>query len=246
MISETLRQPEPKDALIVTLNSMGYMLSQPEKYNQAFIDFSPHAPGPVLDIGAAYGLATLPALEKGAYVIANDLDERHLQILKSKALPKYLDHLEIKVGRMPNELDFEENSLGAILTSRALSFVLPDEFELSLKKIFRWLKPGGKFFFLGGSPHMGTFNKFLPLYQKRKAEGHPWPGFIEDIPFYAPERARDLPYHVNLLDEATLSRSLIKAGFIIEDMGFVSAIDEHPSDMKADGREMIGAIALKH
>ncbi|MBP9692791.1 MAG: class I SAM-dependent methyltransferase [Alphaproteobacteria bacterium] len=245
MVANILKQPEPKDALIVTLNSMGYMLSQPERYIQAFVDFSAYAPGPVLDIGAAYGVATIPALEKGAYVIANDLDVRHLQILKSKVPSSLLDHLQLKPGRMPTEVDFEENSLGAVLASRILGFIPPKETEISLKKIFKWLKPGGKFFFLGGSPYMGTFRKFLPTYQKRKVDGHPWPGFLEDIPFCSPERAGDLPRCINLLDEATLSRSLTKAGFIIEKIGFNSALEEHPQDMKLDGREQIGAIAHK-
>jgi predicted SAM-dependent methyltransferase len=151
----------------------------------------------------------------------------------------------LKPGRMPNEVDFEENSLGAVLTSRVLSFILPEELEISFEKIFKWLKPGGKYFFLGGSPHMGTFRKFLPTYQNRKTEGYAWPGFLEDIPFCTPERAHDLPHYINLLDEETLSRSLQKTGFIIEDLGFVSALEEHPQDMKSDGREMIGAIALK-
>jgi SAM-dependent methyltransferase len=245
MVANILKQPEPKDALIVTLNSMGYMLSQPEKYMQAFIDFSPHAPGPVLDLGAAYGVATIPALEKGAYVIANDLDERHLQILRRKVPSALLDHLELKPGRMPNEIDFEENSLGAVLAARVLSFVRPEEFELSFEKIFKWLKPGGKFFFLGGASYMGTFKNFLPIYQKRKAEGHPWPGFIEDIPMCTPERAPDLPGYVHLMDEDILLRTLLKAGFKIEEMGFKSALKEYPQDMKFDGREQIGAISLK-
>lgn len=246
MKSVILNQPEAKDALIVTLNSMGYMLSQPEKYNQAFIDFSPHAPGPVLDIGAAYGLATIPALEKGAHVIANDLDERHLHILKSKVPPSLLDHLELKPGRMPNEVDFEENSLGAVLASRVLNFSLPEELELSFKKIFTWLKPGGKFFFLAATPYMGNFRKFLPTYKKNKAEGKKWPGFLDDIPFCAPERAPDLPQFINLLDEEVITESLSKLGFIIEEMGYSPAIDEHPEDMKLDGREQIGVIALKN
>ncbi|OJW52562.1 MAG: hypothetical protein BGO67_06400 [Alphaproteobacteria bacterium 41-28] len=244
MPSNILVQPEAKDALIVTLNHMGYMLSKPEKYNQAFIDFSAHAPGPVLDIGAAYGVATIPALERGAYVIANDLDERHLHILKSKVSPSCLDRLELKPGRMPNEIDFEENSLGAVLASRILGFMMPEEFELSLKKIFKWLKPGGKFFFLSGSLY-GTFQKFLPIYQKRKAEGHAWPGFIEDVSFCNPGRAGDLPEFVHVLDEEILSNSLKVTGFAIEELGFNPALEGCPQDMKFDGREYIGAIALK-
>jgi len=245
MSLKTLNRPEVKDALVVTLNQMGYMLSQPEKYIQAFIDFSADAPGPVLDIGAAYGVATLPALEKGAYVIANDLDERHLQILKHRVPSSYRNRLEIKHGRMPNEIDFEENSLGAVLTSRVLSFVLPDELEVSFTKIFQWLRPGGKLFYLGGSPYIGTFQKFLPTYLKRKADGYEWPGFIENIPFCTPERACDLPNFVHLLDKDVLSRSLKKVGFTIEEIGYKAALENCPEDMKLDGREQIGAIVIK-
>lgn len=246
MISDILKQPETKDALIVTLNRMGYMLSQPEKYNQAFIEFCEHAAGPVLDIGAAYGIATIPALEKGAYVIANDLDERHLHILRSKVPPLLKDHLEIKRGRMPNELDFRENSLAAILASRVLNFVLPEELELSFKEIFKWLKPGGKFFFLGGTPYMGNFRRFLPVYLKRKKEGQKWPGLLDDIAFWASEYAQNLPKFIHLIDEETLSQSLIAAGFIIEEIGYSPALSDHPADMKFDGREQIGAIAIKY
>jgi SAM-dependent methyltransferase len=241
-----LNQPETKDALIVTLNSMGYMLSEPEKYNQAFIDFSPHAPGPALEIGAAYGLATIPALEKGAYVIANDLDERHLQILRRKVPSSLLDHLELKPGRMPTDIDFEENSLGAVLASRVLNFLLPEEMGISFEKIFKWLNPGGKFFFLVATPYMGNFRKFLPTYQKRKMAGEKWPGLLEDIPFCTPERAPDLPKFINLLDEDVLTESLTNVGFVIEEIGYSPAIDEHPEEMKLDGREQLGVIARKN
>ena len=245
MAQDSLCEPEVKDALIVTLNSMGYMLSRPEKYNQAFIDFAGSAPGPVLDIGAAYGLATIPALEKGAHVIANDLEEKHLQILKNKVPLSYLNHLELKPGRMPNAVHFDDNSLGAVLASRILNFLLPEEFQESFDKIFKWLKPGGKFFFLGATPYMGNFKKFLPTYLKNKMKGQKWPGFLNDIPSCAPERAPDLPQFINLIDEDILTHSLIEAGFIIEDIGYSPAIDEHPQDMKLDGREQIGAIAIK-
>src|SRR5690606_16142727 len=81
---EVIKQPEIKENFIVTLNQMGYMFIKPEKFMQSFIDFSAEISDPVLDIGAAYGIATLAALEKGACVVANDLDKRHLDILKSK------------------------------------------------------------------------------------------------------------------------------------------------------------------
>jgi len=35
--------------------------------------------GPVLGIGAAFDVATIPALAKGDFVFANDLDNAHLE-----------------------------------------------------------------------------------------------------------------------------------------------------------------------
>jgi hypothetical protein len=147
---------------------------------------------------------------------------------------------------MPTAIDFEENSLGAVLASRILNFVLPEELELSFKKIFKWLKPGGKFFYLGATPYMGNFHKFLPIYQKRKIAGEKWPGLLEDIPFCAPERSLDLPDFINLLDEEIVTEAIKNAGFIIEEMGYSPAIEEHPHDMKLDGREQFGVIARKN
>lgn len=245
MLSNTLRQPETKDALIVTLNSMGYMLSAPEKYNQSFIDYAASVHGPVLEIGAAYGLSTIPALEKGAYVIANDLDARHLQILKSKVPVSYFNRLEIKPGRMPNEIDFPDNSLEAVLASRVLNFVEPYEFKICLQKIFKWLKPGGKLFILMSCVYMGNYHKFLSTYLKRKKENHPWPGLIEDIQYCAPTRVTDLPKFINLFDMDQLKKSLIEEGFSIQEIGYSPAFEEHPQDMKLDGREQVGAIAIK-
>ena len=92
---------------------------------------------------------------------------------------------------------------------------------------------------------MGTFKNFFPTYQKRKAVGHAWPGFIEDVRSCAPERACDLPQFMHLLDEDVLAQCLNRAGFVIEHLGFNSALEEYPQDMKLDGREQIGAIALK-
>ena len=152
-----LKRPPVKDNLISTLNKMGYMLAKPETLNQAFIDFAGIAEAPVLDIGCAYGVATIPTLEKGATVIANDLDEQHLTLLVSQVPVSSLHRLRLKPGRMPEDLDFPEESLSAILASRVLNFIHPTKLEECFHLIFRWLKKGGQFFYLGGSPWSGTY-----------------------------------------------------------------------------------------
>ncbi len=73
------------NGFIKTLNNMGYMTSTLDPYSMAFADFAPAAPGPCLDVGAAYGVASLVALANGARMIANDIDGRHLRILLDRA-----------------------------------------------------------------------------------------------------------------------------------------------------------------
>src|SRR5262245_32852905 len=114
--------PEAKAGLIPTLNQMGWMTVGLDAFSQAFVDFAPTAPGPVLDIGAAYGVASIAALNKGARVIANDLDPRHLEILRDNAPSAYARNLSLRPGAFPDELDFEEDSLGGILACRILHF----------------------------------------------------------------------------------------------------------------------------
>jgi SAM-dependent methyltransferase len=170
--------PPVKDGLISTLNKMGYMMVRPEAFNQAFIDFAATAPAPVLDIGSAYGLSTVLALEQGATVVANDLDARHLEILLSKVRPQDQGRLQLMPGRMPEDLTFPNNSFSAVLASRVLNFIHPVELPQTFRLIYQWLQKGGKFFFLGGSPYAGTYTSFLLQYQHNKQIGVFWPGYI--------------------------------------------------------------------
>jgi SAM-dependent methyltransferase len=240
------KQPKCERNLIVTLNQMGYMLSQPEEFNQAFIDFASQADGPLLDIGAAYGIATLAALEKGAYVIANDIDERHLVILKSKAPPQHLNRLEFKLGHVPDTIDFSSNSLAGVLASRVLNFLFPEQLEEAIRKIFKWLKPSGRFFILGATPAMQTFSEFYPIYKKRKREGQPWPSFIQDLHRWVPkEEAQNLPNHIILFEEEFLVNLLKNTGFIIHKVGYSSVSSSDPENPAQKIVDTIGIIALK-
>ena len=241
-----LKRPPIKDNLISTLNKMGYMLAKPETLNQAFIDFAGVAEAPVLDIGCAYGVATIPTLEKGATVIANDLDERHLQLLVSQVPVSSLQRLRFKPGRMPEELDFPPESLGAVLASRVLNFIHPTKLEESFHLIFKWLRKGGRFFYLGGSPWFGTYKGFIPQYEQNRKNHKPWPGFIDSIKDYAsPERAINLPEFVTLLNKDEVEHLMTQAGFKIQALSYASVDEENPQEMKLDGREYISAIGVK-
>lgn len=97
--------------------------------------------------GCAYDNATLSALAGAATVIANDLDPRHLEILKAGALPRDRHRLHLRSGPL-EDLVFKGNSLGAVLASRLLNFLSPAEIVDVLHRLYQWLEKDGKVFLL--------------------------------------------------------------------------------------------------
>lgn len=236
-------KPEP-NGFVKTLNNMGYMTSSLDVYSQAFVDFAPGAPGLALDVGAAYGVASLAALGNGARVVANDIDERHLEILKERAPSHLRARLSLIPGGFPDGIDFPSGSLGAVLICRVMHFFDGPAIERAAANVMRWLAPGGKVFAVGETPFIGTAKAFFPTYQARLKEGDPWPGIVENVGAHDPKRAGNLPSRMHLLDETTLRRVFTKAGFEIERLG-TFARPEFPPDIQLDGRESVGLIGRK-
>lgn len=237
--------PEPDaNGLFRTLNSMGTMTPAPDIFSQAFIEFAPKAPGRCLDIGAAYGVATIPALARGASIIANDIDERHLQILSSRVPTEYHSKLELAPGDFPDKLDFPSRSLGAILICRVMHFFDGPRVERAAAKAFNWLAPGGKVFVIAETPFIGTARAFFSTYEARRTAGNPWPGVVENVAAHDPNRAGSLPSLFHLLDEQVLTRVFTVAGFTIE-RAECFARPDYPADIRLDGRESIGMVAVK-
>ncbi len=244
MDKQTLNMPTPEaNGWVKTMNNMGFMTPTLDVFSQAFVEFSLQAPGEVVDIGAAYGVATLAALERGATVIANDVDSRHLEILAERAGP-HEDRLTVISGAFPNELDFMPGSVGAILICRVLHFFDGATIEQSIQKLSRWLAPGGKVFIVAETPFLKNFKTFIPVYESRIQSGATWPGFVEDVMAIDPVRGVALPKQMHLLDPTVLSQVLTKNGFVIE-KAETFARPEFPLDLQLDGRESVGVIARK-
>jgi SAM-dependent methyltransferase len=220
------------------------MLEKPDVISQEFIQYVGSIKGLALDIGSAYGASVISALENGATVIANDLDERHLQILVQNTPCQLKQNLTILQGKFPGEVNIQAGSLDGVLSSGVLHYLTGEELELAFQKIFNILKAGGKFFFFTPTPYIGIFRDYLPIYLERKAQGYPWPGLIKNSWVYAPHRKQHLPKEINLLDEEIIFRLLTKCGFKIEKLEYVN-MEEYPVDFQSDGKEYIGVIAQK-
>lgn len=241
--SASMPAPEP-NGFVKTLNNMGYMTSGLDPFSQAFTEFAAIAPGPALDIGAAYGVASLAALEKGVEVWANDCEPRHLEILATRAPAQLRQRLRLLPGRFPEDLALPAGSVGCALICRVMHFFEGPRIEESARRLFQWLAPQGKVFVVAETPYLKNFRRFIPIYESRQQANLPWPGLVEDVAAMAPERGASLPSRMHFLDPEVLSRVFTEAGFEIE-QARTFARPDFPEDLQLDGRESVGLIARK-
>lgn len=183
------------------------------------------------------------ALEAGGHVIANDLEIKHLKLIQQN-LPLYNGNkIDFLNARMPQDLEFVEGSLDGVLISKVLHFMTPEEVMESLNKIFYWLAPGGKIFFVASTPFIKILEPFISVYYERIEKGILWAGFIEEVDKYLCKSVQTMPKTINLMDKKIVRRIFQKAGFRIKTLRYFAA--ECPKEWLYDGREFIGCIAQK-
>lgn len=227
--------------LVPTMNNMGWMTESLDEMSQAFTDYAGSIDDESLDIGCAYGIATLVALEKGARIFACDVEPKHLDILDRRVPDDVRDRYRSKAGALPG-VDFDSESFGAILASRVLHFFLGEDIEKTIAKMHEWLKPGGRVFLIADSPYTGPWKPAADDYERRKAAGDPWPGFIANFAAYLPATADPAvhPSFINPMDPDILARVCTETGFEILDARFLTGGTKWSTD-----RDHAGVIAQK-
>ncbi len=231
------------NGLIPTLNQMGYMTTFLDPYSEQFIEYASTCNNPVLEIGAAYGIATLKALSVGATVVSNDLDARHLQILKSKCPASMQNRLTLVAGKFP-VVALPHNYFDAILTVRVLHFLDGQTLRKFLAKCYELLTINGKLFVVADTPYLKDWQDFTQIFEKRVQKKSEWPGLVNNTRLFKSKRIPQLPKLMHWMDHSVLHRELKIAGFNIESIEYLNRID-YPTDSRLDGRESIGAIAVK-
>ncbi|MCC2647043.1 MAG: hypothetical protein K0R02_1108 [Rickettsiaceae bacterium] len=231
---------------VLTLNNMGWMHPKIDPITQQYLNFcSKNKGAKVLEIGAAYGYASEAALKEGAYVWVNDLDKRHLDIFKSNIKdPNLKSRVTLVPGNFPEEVKLAPESFDAILAVRVLHFFEPEKLEKAVTDIFRYLKKGGKVYIVAETPYLKNWAKYIPVYESKKANGDPYPGYFTDLSKYNTTTAKFLPKALHFLDPEVLTRVFTKAGFKVETAKFLNRKD-YADIMRLDGRESVGFIAIK-
>lgn len=209
--------------LVPTLNNTGWMTETLDDISLAFTDYAGSIEAESLDIGCAYGIATLAALDKGARIFACDIEPGHLDILAQRIAEEAAGRYRSKAGALPG-IDFKAGAFGAILAARVLHFLIGEEVEQTVAKMHDWLQPGGRIFLVTDSPYTGPWKAAAGDYERRKAAGDPWPGFIADYAQYLPDNADPAgrPAFINPMDPDILRRVCENAGFEVLEARFLS------------------------
>ncbi|MGW0791223.1 amino acid adenylation domain-containing protein [Streptomyces sp. NPDC002911] len=233
--------------MVATLNRTGVMVEHLIPYSSDFADFAGLRGGEVLDMGCAYGVASIAALERGARVVALDMEQKHLDILEQRVNDESRHLLTLRRGTLP-DVDFEDERFTAVHAGRVMHFLDPDGVRLILRKMFRWLTPGGKVFLSTDSPYFGYWASKAADYEERKRAGDPWPGYIDDVAaHFDPAHVVGGPSLINALDPEVFRRECEAAGFAVERAGFFGAVGVDRESYGAPGPDMehVGIIARK-
>ena len=235
--------------LALTRNNMGWAASSLNQVNQLFVEYCAGGAcgedSPAVDIGAAYGLATIAALEAGAWVVANDLDCEHLEELERRTPEALHVRLRLMAGRFPAGTHFEPGTLGAIHASNVFHFLTGNQLEQGLRAVAQWLRPGGKLFVQAATPYQSPFADFIPEFERRIAAGVKWPGWVEKISKFSQHKKLGvMPPSLHLLDDRVLTALVEAAGLKVEKAWLYQRAD-FPKELKLDGRESLGLVAVK-
>ena len=106
---------EWEQGVIKTANAMGVMFKELSPAAEEFVQFAKLAKLLMLDIWAAFGVTTIPALENGANVIACDLSDEHLVILRQSVDKKFLHKLQTVTKKFPDELNFNADTIKKVV-----------------------------------------------------------------------------------------------------------------------------------
>lgn len=165
--------------LVPTVNQMGWMAtSVGDPYTREFIEYAKTAAQPVMEIGAAYGVAATPILRNGGRIIVNDLEPYHLQVLQEQTPDELRGQLHTLPGSCIDEISLAEASVSAILCARVFHFFDSATIAACLARFHRWLEPGGKLFIVADSVFHGMNQPIYSEFLARKAAGHPTPGWV--------------------------------------------------------------------
>jgi SAM-dependent methyltransferase len=233
------------DGVITTLNRRGHTSTQLNEFSQRFVESLVDVRAPVVDIGCAFGVCTLPALATGATVVACDIERRHLAGLVANCPEIDRPRLVPLIVDFPNGPHFAAGSIAAVHAANLLNYLPGPDLVRAAELMFGMLQPGGQVFTVSGTPYAANVREFIPVYEDNKLRGVEWPGELHDLHSLCTDpTTRDLPNFLHLLDDEVLRRTFTAAGFVVTEARMYERANIS-AYLKWDGRENVGLIARK-
>ena len=233
-----------EEGLVPTDNAMGIMTEEPSPAAEAFIELAARAARPLLEIGAAYGNATLPALRAGGTMIANDLSASQLEVLAAAASEEDRKRLVLMPARFPEEIRLGDGSVSGVLAAQVLHFFDGPTVELAFRSVRGWLEPGGAFYVVVMTPSLSFYRTLRPAYEKRARAGERWPGIFDPRTVATADWKERLPPMVHLFEKELLRRCAEEAGFSVETLEYF-CFRHFPAKHRTDGHEFLTLAARK-
>ncbi len=229
---------------IATRNRTGWTSSALNEVSEMFV--AACEPGVVaMEIGAAFGVAVLPALARGAFVVANDLDEGHLQEIWKRCPEADRPRLRLLPGRFPRNVQHPGASVDVLLASNVLHFLTGPQLCKGIASFAHWLRPGGQLFVQAMTPYVAPFAEFLSEYSRRRAAQQAFPGWIENARAFSRHGLlSQIPRSVHLLDATVLASLFAGPEWVVERCWEYRRRDLSKT-MWLDGRESVACVARR-
>ena len=239
---------------IIANNNYGYMVAEPDDLMRTFVSFACQFDEPCVDIGAAYGVASLYAIDQGVkHIIAIDPEQSHLDYIEQQFNTQHQQkgsQIELACGYFPKTVNLDNDKVSAILIARVLHFLNGQEITDLLKQAYKILIPGGRIFISTISPYVNLLLSHIDTYEeKENSDNIEWPGEINDLRKYLPESDHEHNQKFgHVLTPKVLSKHLEKAGFEIVKAKFSTRKYQEIAQMTDEryaGKEDTIVIAVK-
>ncbi|MDX1901846.1 MAG: methyltransferase [Gammaproteobacteria bacterium] len=249
-------QQEETGKFLKTYNLSGGFTTTPcDPYSLQYIEHAKSLAkkgGRVLEIGAAFGAASLQVLAHGVEMFCNDIEAKNLAVIRNRYIQEIKNtatgdekNLVLVPGAFPDELTaLPKSSFDAILICRVLHFFSGEKIEQSFALIKSLLKPGGKVYIICETPYLKNWKNFIPEFEKRVAANIKWPGEISDPALYESSgRAPSLPKFVHWITKDVIDSALNRNNFNVIESSYIDRREQFPDDLLLDGRESVGVVA---
>ncbi len=239
-----------------TANMMGYEDTEVNPLLRKYLDFIPHAPGNLLDLGCAWGFTVQQILviekktpflrPRNRKIIAVDMNREHLERVASDSDTELIETLAMHFPNVETEQckkEFSPSTLGATYAGLLFHYLNPDELTRGLKLLFEATASGGRVYASVNSAFI--MPALQEDFQRRKQNpADAFPGWYPDLfDSSVPEKIRStMPKSIcgikiaflHVFDDETLTRYFEKAGFRVIEYFYFPRSKQIPMKLPRD------------